>query len=260
MVSSLPLLMGDLVNIFDGTLINTNIARMIYGYIGSGSLRPSRAEHLLSIFRNGSVHIHIDPRINFKINLHPHFNKTIKKKSNTNNIMLKNIAPCDASKEFVYSLRKEYSDYIAPITDTVATSPPFSQTTTHSVHKKLGKYLKKINISALNSMKVIDKDFNDSQLYCLTYNDAQYLLTNKKQIVGTVYSWVDECEEVPIDYKTTDNIVLHPNNQLPIIEIQITKVGSMYANINNGIYREYYYDDELECFRKTNNIISDIMA
>tara|TARA_B110000211_G_scaffold234912_1_gene307339 strand:+ start:10223 stop:10990 length:768 start_codon:yes stop_codon:yes gene_type:complete len=218
----------------------------------------SRVQHLLSIFRNGTVHIHIDPRINFKINLHPSFNRNLKKKSNTN-IMLKNIAHGDSDESYVYSFRNEHNVYTAPIGG-VLLSPSPAQTSIRSARKKLGKYLKKLDISTLNSMKVIDKNFNDSQLYCVPLDDVQYLITNKKQIVGNVYSWIDECDEVPIDYKTTDNIVLHPNNQLPIIEIQITKVGSMYANISNGIYREYHYDDELECFRKTNNIISDIMT
>ena len=75
-------------------------------------------------------------------------------------------------------------------------------------------------------------------------------------MIGNLCDWVDEDDEVPDVFKK-NNIVLHPDTNIPIIEIEITKKGTAFENIKEGIYREYEYDEELETFRNTQSIFLD---
>ena len=74
-------------------------------------------------------------------------------------------------------------------------------------------------------------------------------------MISLVKEWIDEDDEVPTEYKNADNRVLDPIKRLPIIEILIDKKAAIFCNINDGLYREYEYDETLESFRSTNNIL-----
>ena len=79
-----------------------------------------------------------------------------------------------------------------------------------------------------------------------------YLLNEKKTIIGECRDWKDD-EEVPDDYKE-NNIVLNPNDRMPIMEVEIY-VGSIQTVIKPDIYREYNYDDQWHEFKETGSII-----
>ena len=76
------------------------------------------------------------------------------------------------------------------------------------------------------------------------------LYNNNKKKIGFLRDWVDEEGEVPDVFKK-NNIVLHPDTNTPILEIEITINGSAFESIKAGIYREYEYEEDLECFRQT---------
>lgn len=121
--------------------------------------------------------------------------------------------------------------------------------------KAFKKYSNTIHTSNLNSIKIIDKNFNDCELFEVIFKNKITLINNKKQIIGESNNWIDETDEIPREYKTADNKVLHPQSCLPILEIIINEIESIYCDILPGTYREYIYDDELESFKKTNSII-----
>ena len=60
---------------------------------------------------------------------------------------------------------------------------------------------------------------------------------------------------MPKEYKTAENVVLSPLNKLPVFEIEISIKGSGFEPIAPGIYREYEYNEDMEVFIPTNQII-----
>ena len=61
-------------------------------------------------------------------------------------------------------------------------------------------------------------------------------------------------DEVPEQHKNYENIVLDDDTQLPVLEVEITDMGSLLTGIPKGIYREWEYDDSMEQYRKTSYI------
>jgi len=120
---------------------------------------------------------------------------------------------------------------------------------------KLPEFIKNVKVTTLNSIKVRDDCMNCVRLFKLNFNDTEYLINSNKKFLGTINKWIDEDDIVPKDYKTSDNVVLHPLTNIPIIEVELNFSSEIYSGVLPGIYREYNYNDELEAFMSTNNII-----
>ena len=120
---------------------------------------------------------------------------------------------------------------------------------------KLSKYIENLDISSLNSVKIRDDYMNCIRLFKLNFNNNYYLINSNKVFIGTLNEWVDEEDIVPKEYKTADNTVLHPLTNLPIIEVELNFASEIYSGVLPGIYREYNYNEEIEAFMSSNNII-----
>jgi hypothetical protein len=132
-------------------------------------------------------------------------------------------------------------------TDNNTITEKLSDTTT-SINKN-----NKIDITMLES--IILNDHRDERCELFIHNDKLYSINRKH--VGYIRDWIDDKDEVPSEYKNNDGTVMHPNNNLPIIEIEITPKGSCITGLGDGLYREYEYDELLEIFRKTSYIQKD---
>tara|TARA_B110000211_G_scaffold204842_1_gene238726 strand:- start:2372 stop:3319 length:948 start_codon:yes stop_codon:yes gene_type:complete len=120
---------------------------------------------------------------------------------------------------------------------------------------KLSGYIRNIDVNRLNSIKIRDDSMNCVRLFKLRFNDINYLINSNKKFLGTLNKWIDEEDLVPKEYKTSDDIVLHPLTNLPIIEVELNFASEIYSGVAPGIYREYNYDDDIEAFMSTNNIL-----
>lgn len=121
--------------------------------------------------------------------------------------------------------------------------------------KDLKQIIRETNIYNCDKIRLIN-DFKAIYLYIIEHEQKKYLFNCNKKLIGSLCDWVDEDDEVPDVFKK-NNIVLHPDTNIPIIEIEITKKGTAFENIKEGIYREYEYDEELETFRNTQSIFLD---
>jgi hypothetical protein len=113
----------------------------------------------------------------------------------------------------------------------------------------------KEDIYSLESIRFIDNDLNAHDIYYTSIDGESYLFNKNSNKVGILRNWIDDCDEIPVEFKTTDNIVLNPLNKLPVYEIEITVKGSGFIPILAGIYREYEYIEDIEVFRSTGHII-----
>lgn len=113
----------------------------------------------------------------------------------------------------------------------------------------------KDDIYSLESIRFIDNNLNAYDLYYTTIDGENCLFNKNSNKVGILRSWIDDCDEIPVEFKTTDNIVLNPLNKLPVYEIEITVKGSGFVPILPGIYREFEYIEDMEVFRPTEQII-----
>ena len=120
---------------------------------------------------------------------------------------------------------------------------------------ELIKYIKDINLRLLTNIRIRDNDFNSADLFKIDFSGESYLINENKNIVGTIQDWIEEEEIVPKEYKTADNKVLNPNSNLPINEVILNSSSKIYTDLTPGIYREYFYNEELEAFMITNNIL-----
>ena len=111
------------------------------------------------------------------------------------------------------------------------------------------------NIKGFPDNSFIDNNYLGYDLYYYNIDGKNIVYNSNKKILGYLRDWIDEDEEVPREYKTIDNKVLHPFTKLPIIEIEITKSGSGFEPIKEGLYRECEYNDQLETLTSTNQII-----
>ena len=120
------------------------------------------------------------------------------------------------------------------------------------------KYLLNNNTSKKDKqiINLIDKEFNyNSVIVGELYQEDCFIIYNDNfKKVGFMRYWIDDDDEIPIEFKTRDNIVLDPKNNQKITEIEITPGGSLFLGILPNVYREYEYDEELEFFRLTNCI------
>lgn len=115
--------------------------------------------------------------------------------------------------------------------------------------------IKNIDKYSCESIRFIDNNYLGYDLYYYNIDGKNIVYNSNKKILGYLRDWIDEDEEVPREYKTIDNKVLHPFTKLPIIEIEITKSGSGFEPIKEGLYRECEYNDQLETLTSTNQII-----
>jgi len=124
------------------------------------------------------------------------------------------------------------------------------------------KKIKDIDINELDTIKIIDNDYNCCDVYILDTNNyknpnVHYLLNEKKNIIGECRDWKDD-EDVPGEYKV-NNIVLNPEDGMPIMEVEIfVGATASFANLRPGIYREYNYDEQWDVFKETRNIIREL--
>jgi hypothetical protein len=107
---------------------------------------------------------------------------------------------------------------------------------------------------SLDSVLITDQLSNQCELFIDTRGSEQILFNLQGKQCGTVTNWVDIEDIVPEEFKTTDNIVLNPYNNLPIQEYIITTIGSIYCGLDANTYREYIYDEDMDSFRKNSNI------
>jgi len=106
--------------------------------------------------------------------------------------------------------------------------------------------------SALETLRIIDKrTFNHVDVYI--YDN--YLINKNNKHIGNIKHWIDEDDEIPRRFKTLDNTVLNPKSNLPITELFISESGSMFCNINKGVYREFEYIEDEEIFITTHCIL-----
>ena len=117
----------------------------------------------------------------------------------------------------------------------------------------LNNYISKKDKQIIN---LIDKEFNyNSVIVGELYQEDCFILYNDNfKKVGYMRYWIDDDDEIPNEFKTKDNIVLDPENNQKITEIEITPQGSLFLGILPNVYREYEYDEDLEFFRLTNCI------
>ena len=120
-------------------------------------------------------------------------------------------------------------------------------------------YNKSFNINKSNeitSIRITDHEFNCVYVYVgeNTIEDSYVLYNENSKKVGVMRHWIDDDDEIPKEFKTSDGIVLDPTNNQKITEIEITPGGGLFLGINPNIYREYEYDEDLEFFRITNCI------
>jgi hypothetical protein len=118
-----------------------------------------------------------------------------------------------------------------------------------------------INNGSVEVENIIFKDMNMSiDIHMIKMNDKvnPYNLYFKSRsgylLVGYARNWVDNNDEVPEQHKNYENIVLDDDTQLPVLEVEITDMGSLLTGISKGIYREWEYDDSMEQYRKTSYI------
>ena len=113
----------------------------------------------------------------------------------------------------------------------------------------------KKDIFSLDSIRFIDNNHSGYELYYNYYRGINTIYNSNSNEIGYLRNWIDEEGEVPNEYKTSDNTVLNPFNNLPVLELEISKKGSGFEPITPGIYREYEYLEDLESFRSTGQII-----
>jgi hypothetical protein len=106
----------------------------------------------------------------------------------------------------------------------------------------------------------LNDGMKQADLYMVKYDDKHnpyhlyYKTKSGFNLVGYARNWIDKTDDVPNEHKNYEGIVLDEDTQLPVLEVEITDIGSLLIGIPMSIYREWEYDDELEQFRRTNYI------
>ena len=121
--------------------------------------------------------------------------------------------------------------------------------------KKSDSYIDfQLDLSNSDVIRIIDNDNGCAEDLYIINNNSEYqlLYNNDKRKIGVLRDWIDEEDEVPCEYKTNDLKVLNPNNGVPVMEVEIT---SAYTTLSRGIYREFEYNEHLETFSNTNQLI-----
>ena len=128
----------------------------------------------------------------------------------------------------------------------------------HYIERTHLNFIKKVDIYSLDSIRFIDTNFNGYELYYHNVDGDTVLYNSNGKIIGKMFDWIDDHDEIPKEFKTIDNKVLNPVNKLPVLLIRITQTGSGFEPIEPGIYKEYEYNDSLETLCKTNHIIRNV--
>lgn len=216
-----------------------------------------------------------DPDIISKINLnHTEFKKHVKLKTiknlnvlirmsfKTNRTKIKSPSamigpsPTKESLEQLYEelvQREEIDKHFVTIKEKNAIMSNIQKVET--TKKTLTSYIETVSIMNLNSISIRDNNLKLEKLYKLDYNKTCYLLTYRKKIVGQLQYWIDEDDTVPKEFKTADNRVLNPTTNLPILEVTLNCASELYCGILPGIYREFVYQEDIEAFMISNQVL-----
>lgn len=106
----------------------------------------------------------------------------------------------------------------------------------------------------------INDGMKQADLFMVKYDDKHnpyhlyYKTKSGFNLVGYARNWIDKSDDVPSEHKNYEGIVLDEDTQLPVLEVEITDIGSLLIGIPMSIYREWEYDDDVEQFRRTNYI------
>tara|TARA_B100000941_G_C28339496_1_gene465945 strand:+ start:103 stop:633 length:531 start_codon:yes stop_codon:yes gene_type:complete len=103
-----------------------------------------------------------------------------------------------------------------------------------------------------DNIKIIDAQYNSCDLFL---DKNRNIRNDQMKVVGKIKDWIDEKGDIPIEFKNKDNIVIHPKTIIPLMELELFPVAGLYCNIQPGTYREYEYNEFLESFSKTNQVI-----
>jgi hypothetical protein len=106
----------------------------------------------------------------------------------------------------------------------------------------------------------LNDGMKQADLFMIKYEDKHnpyhlyYKTKSGYNHVGYARNWIDKTDDVPNEHKNYEGIVLDEDTQLPVLEVDITDIGSLLIGIPMSIYREWEYDDDVEQFRRTNYI------
>lgn len=216
-----------------------------------------------------------DKDILSKINLHQkEFCSNIKLKSRTNlNVIIRMSIEKPVYKESIKKIIKKYTESsIEDLYNSVLLTNKINKQfltieeknkiledirfyKSKNTTQKLSTYIRNIDVSLLNNIRVRDSSMNSVKLYKLDFNKSCYLINSNKNIIGRFQEWIDDEDCVPKEYKTADNKVLHPISNLPIIEVTLNYSSEIYCGVYPGIYREYNYNEEIDAFMSSNSIL-----
>jgi hypothetical protein len=101
---------------------------------------------------------------------------------------------------------------------------------------------------------ITDNESNTAEFYIVEFNHKPYIYTDKGRMAGNIREWIDDDDEVPNSFKSSENKVLRPDNNLPVLEFEITPSGGLFSGIVPEVYREFQYDDDSQIFRLNPNI------
>ena len=107
--------------------------------------------------------------------------------------------------------------------------------------------------NTINKIKIFDNINNSSGIFAIeTIDDKDYLLNKNKVVIGEVREWKND--KIDSYFKNSNNVILDPYTNVPILEYEIYSKTSIYHNLASGIYREYRYNEEEDDFINTNSI------
>ena len=113
--------------------------------------------------------------------------------------------------------------------------------------------VKNFNLEECECIKIIDSFQIAADVY-VNVNDSK-IYNDKKHIIGSIFKWIDEEDEIPESFKNADNLVLHPKTRLPLLEYVLNPGASIFCSVEHGTYREYGYDEDFESFQLTNQVL-----
>ena len=105
-----------------------------------------------------------------------------------------------------------------------------------------------------NKINIVDVYNGASFTFAMENNSTGFLFNKNKVILGNFGEWEDIDNKIPKCFKNKHNQVLDPNTAVPIYEYILHENGSLYHDLDKGIYREYRYDEDKEELIFTNCI------
>ncbi len=64
---------------------------------------------------------------------------------------------------------------------------------------------------------ITDNESNTGEFYIIEFNHKPYIYTDKGRMAGTINEWIDDDDIVPNSFKSSENKVLRPDNNLPVL-------------------------------------------